>query len=359
MGEGMIQIRAASDGDRPQVLMRIREVFGERAALEAEQLWHWQWHQDPRLAEPGYRAMVADWDGSIVGNLALIPAGLYVEGRLVPANWCVSALVHWGLARRALRAARRAGQATGLAAGQGIAEAMYDAAAVNEAQIGKHISRTMRTVLIRMGYMNLPNSGSLHRRISLRQRLRRGVGSVPAALIAPIADLMLPRLPRAGLAVEVMDGPFDERFDALWTRLYQRCPAVTLRDRATLQWRYRQHPALDYVVLTLAETRALRGYLIYCTFERDGRLRGKIVDLFTDPADDEAMRSLVAVALRAMKQGQIERVEAFAATDYLTDVLTSAGFTPRLTKADEVQPLLMRGISLESLHIGQGDGDGG
>jgi len=355
----MIQIRAASDSDRPQVLMRLREVFGERAALEAEQLWHWQWHQDPRLPKSGYRAVVADWEGSILGNLALIPAALYVDGRPLPANWCVSALVHWGLARRALRAARRAGKETGLSAGQGVAAAMYDAAAVGEAQLGKHISRTMRTVLIRMGYRNLPNSGSLHRRISLRQRLRRGVGSVPASLIAPVADLLLPRLPRAGLAVEVMDGPFDERFDALWARLCGQLPAVTLRDRATLQWRYRQHPVLNYVVLTLAENQALRGYLIYCTFERDSRLRGKIVDLFTDPADDEAMRSLVATALRAMKQIQIERVEAFASTDYLNDVLRSAGFTPRLTKADEVQPLLVRGISFESIHIGQGDGDGG
>jgi hypothetical protein len=243
--------------------------------------------------------------------------------------------------------------------GQGIAEAMFNAAAVEEIQLGKHISRTMRAVLPRMGFVNLPHSGSLHRRVSLRQRLRRGVGSVPAALIAPVADLMLPRLPRAGLAVDVMDGPFDERFDALWTRLYGRFPAVTLRDRATLQWRYRQHPVLDYVVLALAENSALRGYLIYCTFERDSRVRGKIVDLFADPADDEAMRSLLAVALRAMKRGQIERVEAFASTGYLTDVLMAAGFIPRLTKADEAQPLVMRGISLGSLHIGQGDGDGG
>ena len=354
----MIRIRAALDTDGPQVLTRIREVFGERAALEAEQLWQWQWYQDPRLEAPGYRAVVAEWEGSILGNLALIPAGLHVDGRPVAASWCVSALVNWGLARRALRAARREGRDTGLG-GRGIAEAMFDAAAADGVTFGKHISSTMRAVLGRIGFESLPHSGSLHRRVSLHPRLRRSIGAFPAALIAPLTDLAMSRLPRGGLGVETMDGPFDERFDQLWNRLCRRFHAVTLRDKACLQWRYRQHPVFDYEVLTLADNRGLRGYLIYCVFERDSLLRGKIVDLFADPADRECMRSLLAAVLRAMKREKVGRVEAFASTDYLNDALRSAGFSPRLSKSSQPQRMMIRGLSVASVHVGQGDGDGG
>lgn len=356
----MIVIRAARDSDRRQVLARIREVFGHAPALEAERLWPWQWHQDPRLARPGYRAVVAEWDGSIIGNLALVPAGLHVDGRPVTAHWCVSALVHWGLVRQALRAAKRAGEATGLE-GRGVAEALFDAPLANGVQLGKHISSTMRAVISRLGFEEVANSGSLHRRLSLQHRLARGIGAVPASVLAPLANLALPRVPRVRLSrdVAIMEGPFDSRFDALWTRLRARFPAVTLRDRATLQWRYRQHPLFDYRVLTLMDGDALRGYLVYSQFERDKRQRGKLVDLFTDPTDDEAMAALVAAALRAMKRGRVERVEAFASTDPLNRSLRGAGFVPRLTKAGRPQPMMVRGLSWTSLHVGQGDGDGG
>ncbi len=116
---------------------------------------------------------------------------------------------------------------------------------------------------------------------------------------------------------------------------------------------------LDYEVLTLADNAGLRGYLIYCTFERDDLLRGKIVDLFADPADAEGMRSLLVAALRAMKREKVGRVDAFASTAYLVDALMAAGFTPRLSKAGQTQPMTVRGLSVASIHVGQGDGDGG
>lgn len=357
----MITIRSALESDRPQVLTRIREVFGDAPALEAERLWQWQWHQDPRLSQPGYHAVVAEWDGTIIGNLALIPAGLYLGGRAVDAHWCVSALVHWGLVRQALRAAKRAGEGTGLEGRGGVAEALFDAPLADGVQLGKHISSTMRAVISRIGFEEVENSGSLHRRLSLQRRLSRGIGAVPARLVAPVANLTLPRLPSARLARDVgpLEGPFDSRFDQLWERLQGRFPAVTLRDQGTLQWRYRQHPLFHYRVLTLTDAAALRGYLIYSQFERERRLRGKIVDLFADPSDDEAMLALLAAALRAMKRDAVERVEAFASAAYLNAALQRAGFDERLSKSGRMQPMVIRRLALASVHVGQGDGDGG
>ncbi len=103
----MIEIRPGTDADRPQILARMAEVFGPEPAARAERLWDWQWHQDPRLPTPGYRGVVAEWRGQIIGNLATIPAGLHLGGEPVRAHWCVEVLTHWGLMRQALREQRR------------------------------------------------------------------------------------------------------------------------------------------------------------------------------------------------------------------------------------------------------------
>lgn len=58
---------------------------------------------------------------------------------------------------------------------------------------------------------------------------------------------------------------FDERFDDFWTRINSDHPALTVRDRRFLTWRYQECPVRQYKTLGLLtedESRLL-GYLIY------------------------------------------------------------------------------------------------
>jgi hypothetical protein len=58
---------------------------------------------------------------------------------------------------------------------------------------------------------------------------------------------------------------FDERFDELWSRLSSQLPALTVRDRRFLKWRYCDCPLRQYKTLGLLtedESRLL-GYVIY------------------------------------------------------------------------------------------------
>ena len=58
---------------------------------------------------------------------------------------------------------------------------------------------------------------------------------------------------------------FDERFDELWSRLSSQLPALTVRDRQFLNWRYRECPLRQYKTLGLLtkDESKLLGYLIY------------------------------------------------------------------------------------------------
>lgn len=353
-----LAIRPGTEADRPQILARLAEVFGPEAAARAQRLWDWQWRQDPRLPVPGYRGLVAEWQGQIVANLATIPAGLAIDGEPAEAYWCTDALVHWGLARRAWRAQRRSPDAD---LSRGIAAALLDHPAAGPIQLAKHISDPMMTIIERLGFAPLAGTGSLHRRVSVRQPIGRLVGSALGDALGAAADLALGRLPRPELAVELWDGPFDRRFDELWERMRRLYPAIGRRDAATLQWRYRQHPDGGYRVLTLGSRRALRGYGVFLDYDRGGRRWGKVVDLIAAPGDAQGLRVLLLGALGLMRRDRVERAEVFGSNREVYAILTALGLAPRLAKSGRPQPLMVRRLPREALELyaTQGDGDGG
>jgi hypothetical protein len=357
----MIEIRPGTDADRPQILERMEEVFGAEPARRAEHLWDWQWHQDPRLPSPGYRGVVADWDGRIIGVLSTIPAGLHIGGKPVRAWWFVDVLVHWGLTRQALREHRRASAHGSVDLSQGIAAALFDHPAAGPIQLGKHIADSMMTIGHRLGFAYLPDTGSLQRRVSTRYPLGRVLGTTLGGLVGAVADLALPPIPRPPLPVRVRDDPFDAGFDRLWESVKTAYPAICRRDSTLLDWRYRRHPDGDYHILALDSDEGLRGYGVIKVFERNGRRRAKLVDLLTAPQDREAQQALLAAALRELRRQRVERVECFCSDPGLAAVLKGAGFSPRVSKTQRPQPLMTRRLPPEAsgIYVTQGDGDGG
>ena len=150
----MIDIRPGTDADRPQIVARIaRGLRPEPAAQRADGLWDWQWHQDPRLPTPGYRGIVAEWRGQIIGTLSTIPAGLHIGGEPVTAHWCVDVLVHWGLMRQALKDHKRSAPAGAPDLSRGIAAALLDHPAAGPIQLAKHISDPMMAIIERIGFV--------------------------------------------------------------------------------------------------------------------------------------------------------------------------------------------------------------
>ena len=361
----VITLRPGSDADRAQILARTEEVFGAEAARRSERLWAWQWHGDPRLGRPGYRGIVAEWRGQIIATLATIPAGLHIRGVPTEAWWQADALVHWGLTRQALRDAKRErDRPLGVEQpdlSRGIAAALLDHPAAGPIQLGKHVADAMRTIGLRIGFVPQAHSGSRHRRVSLRHPMARRIGDGLARPLAAVIDLALPRIPRPRLPVAPLEGPFDHRFDTLWRECRGAYPAICLRDRATLSWRYQAHPDQSYRTLILEEDRGLRGYCVYKVLDQERRRRGKIVDLLTAPADEAARLALLAGARQGMRRASVERAECFASGAAVGRTLSALGFSLRLPKSGRSQTLLTRHLPADTgeIYVTQGDGDGG
>jgi len=357
----MISIRSASDADRPQILARIAEVFGREHAARLDRLWEWRWRLDPRLPTPGYRGVVAERQGEIVGTLTTLPAGLFIGGGPVEAHWCVDCLVHPDLRRRLLAERVRQGQSPASDSQRDIAAALLDHPAAGPIQLVKHISPPGLRLLERAGFSGVPDSGSLHRRVSLRHTLTSALGRPLGSPLGAVVDLALPVGPRPRLPIEVLSGGFDARFDRLWDEVRERYTAIGRRDARTLEWRYRQHPDSDYRVVVTRDGSRLRGYLVLLAYRKGRRRWAKIVDLLTAPGDTEAIRALTSGALRLLRDWRAERVESFACGEGIAAELAGLGFVPRLARSGRAVPLMARALptAAAGLYATQGDGDGG
>lgn len=355
----MFEVRAGRDDDQPQIIELVKEVFGPEPAERTERRWHWQWHEDPRLGRPGYRGVVAEWNGEVIANLSSIPAGLHVHGEPLEAYWYADALVHWGKVRRALREQRRSGAAAeGPDLSRGIAIAMIDHPAAGLSQMAKHMTDPMVVVAHRVGGFDRKDTGSFARLVSFREPLQRYLGKPLGFLLGWLADWAIPRIPRLTLPVSLLEGDFDARFDALWSRAVAEYPAITRRDSVVLNWRYRRHPDTAYTVLTAEDESGLRGYLVYSTFHRHGQLRAQIVDVLVGRADATALDALLAAALQRLRAAAVYRVECYAGGTTLIGGLERAKFKPRLHDG-MVQSTVIRRIPDVDLHVTRGDGDGG
>jgi hypothetical protein len=355
----MLEIRAGRDTDKGAILGLIKEVFGNEEAERAERRWHWQWHEDPRLGSPGYRGVVAEWNGQVIANLSCLSSGLHLQGEPVDAYWFADALAHWGSIRRAMREMKRAGVVEGGPdLSKGIAAAMLNHPAAGVAQLGKHLTDPMAVVAYKIGSTDQKDTGSWSRILSFRQPLENYIGKLWAGLLGWCADWVLPRLPPLKKEVRRLEGSFDERFDVLWEQVRREYPAITRRDRATLEWRYRKHPDTAYTVLIVEDHGELLGYLVYACFHRHQQHRAQIVDILAPCTHTDALNDLLSDAMQRMRRDGVHKVECYAGGKIMINALEGLGFKQRLHNG-KPQSTLIRRLPDVELYVTRGDGDGG
>lgn len=354
------EIRKARETDRPEIIGLIRDVFGDEAANRANARWAWQWHADPKLEGRGYQGMVAVWEGELIASMATIPSGLYVDGKPLPdAVWFADALAHWSRVRKALRALRKSGPTDeSIDLSQGLVGAILNHPECPRHHLGKHLTDPMLVVAYKVGTIDQPGTGSWARTVSLKALLARYLGRPLGWLLGTVADLFLPSIPRAQQPVETLEGPFDPRFDHLFQDALACHRAITRRDAAVLNWRYRKNPDTDYEVLTLSKGELLQGYLVIGRFERHGQPRAHVLDLLVRGDDPQLLECLLAESLRRLRREGVTRFECYTGSSAVQGVLENLGFRQRLHRG-QVMPTVVRRIEVPELYVTRGDGDGG
>lgn len=132
----------------------------------------------------------------------------------------------------------------------------------------------------------------------LRQKDQFGTISALGGGVGSVGNLVL----RSGLRwrgrrITVAPvGHVDERFDHLWNVLSTHYQALTIRDRAWLDYRYRQGP-VAYQLWLASHNDVPTGYIATRLLDYNGVRSGVIVDLFTAPRDDRSRNALLRTAM--------------------------------------------------------------
>ena len=100
--------------------------------------------------------------------------------------------------------------------------------------------------------------------------------------------------------------------DLLWRNCRDGIAFSVIRDSAWLNWRYFAAPHYRYRVVLAERKEQPVGYAVYRVKRGTGPVLGFIPEIFHDPDDREAGRSLMAEVLRRMKAERVEAVATLA-----------------------------------------------
>lgn len=150
-----------------------------------------------------------------------------------------------------------------------------------------------------LGFAPLVDMQTLARPLRLSSILARRLGRPRlAAWLRPLDALVAVRSPRGAVTVE-RNAALSSELDAFWDAVAADYPAIVVRDRAYLQWRYADNPT-PYVVLTARDARGrLRGYAVALVTRWGPTRVGYLADILArHEGQDETLAALIDGALR-------------------------------------------------------------
>jgi hypothetical protein len=145
----------------------------------------------------------------------------------------------------------------------------------------------------------------------------------------------------------------------LWQRVVPQHTAITRRDAAVLNWRYRAHPEKSYEVWMVEGEAEVLGYLVLGRLERHGQPRAQVVDLLALDEEAEVLRALLSRALRGLRREGVLKVECYTGSAAVKSVLERLRFKERMQEGRSMPVVIRPDPGIDSLYVTRGDGDGG
>jgi hypothetical protein len=345
-----IQIRRARLEDLPAILAFVDDCYGAAAPFKGERRWRWQFidtpYPDPDGGPPVWIACEGE---TVVGQIALQPAALFIDGAELPAGWIVDVMVR--PQHRGLGLAHRI-HAAMVASGRTLVTLTMAPATRRVADRAGAITLPPVHTLLRPRRLSGPSRARvLHEPIERRAGLVRMAGrafvasKIGPATIAGAANLARRlgegRPPRGdGVEVALGGAPEPGAADALFARCAAGYPALFDRRAAFLDWRFGQAPDLDYRWAQARRNGELSGLAVWRLPLASELPFGVLSDAWAPPQDLESHHALVSAAVAAMED-DTEAVIAGASHPAQLAVLKRHGFRivrthrPTIVTADD------------------------
>ncbi len=172
-----------------------------------------------------------------------------------------------------------------------------------------------------------------------------------------------------GMQIKQIDR-FDERFDTLWNRIKNDYPIMTMRDSASLNWRYADAPHIDYEIVCVEHMRTTEvlGFIVLGERQLDF-LRGRIFEIVTPRSEDAKItRCLLRYAINHFRKKKAAMATCWMFSHcHVYPELTKIGFISRQEKGRDLlfeslssqDPVIQEHFAenAENWYISMGDSD--
>ncbi len=136
---------------------------------------------------------------------------------------------------------------------------------------------------------------------------------------------------RNGGAVQEVER-FDAALDPVWMKLAKTYAVTRVRDAAYLNWKYADHPSLDYRLLVASRGGNVSGYAIWRPAPAGAtETRAAIPDFLVETGDTETLRLLAARILVDASGRGIDAVAILTTQAWVARALRPFGFLPGKT----------------------------
>jgi GNAT superfamily N-acetyltransferase len=257
------------------------------------QYWHWLFKANP--AGNGYIWLAED-DGVIVGQYAVIPTRMHLQGKPVPCAQSVDAVTHPHYRRQGIF--------------KTLGRAVYGATRSGEVSLGYAFPNdpSARGHLKHMDFCMLERLMTWVRPLDtarvVHSRIRNGV--VSNAIGKPTQSLFNVFYPlpiKGDTDIQIEDATrIPEEVDDLFRTCAPRFQNLVIRDYEYLKWRYEDHPTYSYRMFLGYRDDTLQGYCVCGSAVRKNIEIGLIMDLFLHPDDKDMAMALLRRAVEHMAE---------------------------------------------------------
>jgi GNAT superfamily N-acetyltransferase len=331
------EVRQAVLSDRDAIARFIVDAYEELAPYKGETRWDWQFRGNPfaNNAEDRLPIWIAIDEGMVVGQVAVQPASLNVEGKEHEAGWIVDVMVLPSHRSRSIGS--RLYQAT--ADGHPLLMILTMAPATR--RLAEKVGCiTLAPVIQFTRWMRLDADAVLrylivrttyHPRVQTAARIAcRGFGfhHLFAWLANPmlrVRDVLRKPKPRSRTVEIVEIARFGAEVDQLWESARGDYPVSFPRNSRFLNWRFVECPDMNYRRFIARRNGQTVGYVVLRRAEKVELPQGFIVDVFARKDDLETVRDLLVHSLETFGN-EVAAVDCAVSHSGIQSLLRELGF---------------------------------
>lgn len=317
--------------------------------------WKWMFQNGP--AGPAILHL-ADDDGILAGQYAIIKANLQIQGISVQGAQSFDTMTHPDYRKQGVFVT--------------LAKDVYACAASQGVQLiyGFPNMNSLHGFTKHLNFFNLDDLPVVWRPLRTWEMLQLKVKNrlfcrVLGKLFQTGFNLTFPIHPKSGSALEIQKAvsfPPIESND-LFHRLSMKFPNMVVRDWKFLKWRYEDNPRFNYDIYLAWRGKSLDGYCVTRYSEQHGLPCCHIVDIFSDPVDRLAINGLLTHSLNEATKRTATAFCLLPRTSPFMPYLKRLGFiftrrkVPYILRinSDEISRSMIDNI--EQWHISYGDAD--